>query len=120
MIIYIGLNVKIRKASVIYAYTIKACGRLITLKNDVIIKYDGKSHNHAPKSSNNVQAVLNGLKCRVLTDNNQSIGKIYDEEVEKFRSFRSFLYVPIDDCFYSFQRREIGTTTTVPVFDAWK
>ena len=45
---------------------IKSCGRLITLKNDVIIKPDDRSHNHNTKLSVNV---LTGLKCRVLTDN---------------------------------------------------
>ena len=49
---------------------------VLSLKNDIIIKSDGTSPNHAPKLSDNVQAVLTGLKHRVLTDNDQLIGKI--------------------------------------------
>ena len=51
-----------QNGSVIYICTIKSCGRLITLKNDVIIKSDGRSHNHAPNLSDDVQAALTELK----------------------------------------------------------
>ena len=87
---------------VIYVRAIKSCDRLITLKNDVIIKSDDRSDNHAPKLFDNVQAVLTELKRRVLPDNDQSIGKIYYEKVKKFVSFWSFLCIPIGDCFCSF------------------
>ena len=40
-----------QNGSVVCVCTIKSCGRLITLKNGVIIKSDGKTHNHAPKLS---------------------------------------------------------------------
>ena len=56
------LERKNQNNSIIYVCTIKSCGRLITLKNDVIIKSDGGSLNHASKSSDNVQAGLTGLK----------------------------------------------------------
>ena len=91
-----------QNGSVVYVCTIKCCGHLITLKNDVIIKSDSRCHNHAPKLSNNVQAVLTRLKRRVLIDDDQSIGKIYDEEVKKFVSICSFLCIPINDYFCSF------------------
>ena len=69
-----------QNGSSIYVCTIKSYGRLIALKNDVITKSDGRSHNHAPKLSENVQAVLTELKRRILTDNDQSIGRIYNKE----------------------------------------
>ena len=39
------------------------------------MKAGGRSHNHAPKLSDSVQAVLTELKRRILTNNGQSIGK---------------------------------------------
>ena len=39
------------------------------------------------KLSDNVQAILTALKRQVLTDNDQSTDKIYDEEVKKFVRF---------------------------------
>jgi hypothetical protein len=75
-----------------YVCTIKSCRAVITLKNDVIIKCNG-NHNHAPKLTANVQNVLTGLKRRVLTDADQPIGKIYEEEIKKFVSILSFHYV---------------------------
>ena len=60
--------------SVIYVCTIKSCGRLITWRNDVTIKSNGRNHNRTPTLADNVQAILTGLKSRVLTDNDQSIG----------------------------------------------
>ncbi len=65
-----------------YVCTIKSFPSVITLKNDAFIKCNG-NHNHAPKLTTNVQNVLTGLKRRVLTDVDQPIGKIYEDEVKK-------------------------------------
>ena len=91
-----------RNGSVTYVCTIKSYARLIALKNDVIIKSDGRTRNHAPILSDNIQAVFTGLKRRVLTDNDQSIGRISDEEVKKFVNFLSFLCIPTGNCFCYF------------------
>jgi len=86
------LRRKNQNGSFKYVRTIKSCPSVITLKNDVIIKCNG-NHNHAPKLITNVQNVLTGLKRRVLTDVDQPIGKIYEDEVKKFVSILSFHYV---------------------------
>ena len=54
------------------------------------------------KLSDNVQAISTALKRQVLTDNDQSIDKIYDEEAKKFVRFWSFVCILIGDCFCSF------------------
>ena len=41
------------------------------------------NHNHDLKLTENVHNVLTGLKRRVLTDVDQTIGKVYEEEVKK-------------------------------------
>ena len=52
-------------------------------KNNTIIKLNCTTHNHDLKSTENVQNVLTVLTRRVLTDVNQTIGKIYEEEIKK-------------------------------------
>ena len=62
------------------------CSRTITLKDNVIIKLNDGNHNHEPKLPENVQKVFCGLKRRVLSDIDQSVTKIYEEELKKFVS----------------------------------
>ncbi|CAF1545159.1 unnamed protein product [Rotaria sordida] len=104
-ILYNGYLYRLRRenqnGTLIYVCTFKLCSRTITLKNDVILKTNGGNHNHDPKLPENVQAVLCGLKRRVLTDIDQPVTKIYEDEVKKFR-------------------RENGTAGPIPVFEAWK
>ena len=75
-----------KNGSSIYVCTFKSCSRAITFKNNSIIKSNGPNHNHAPKLPENVQTVLSGLKRRILTDIDQPITKIYEDEVKKFVS----------------------------------
>ncbi|CAF2885444.1 unnamed protein product [Rotaria sp. Silwood2] len=86
-----------QNGSFIYVCTAKSCPCAITLKNNVIIKKNSTNHNHAPKLTENVENVLNELKRRVLTDVDQPIGRIYEEE-----------------------RRENGSAAAIPVFETWK
>ncbi|CAF3135153.1 unnamed protein product [Rotaria socialis] len=79
----------------------KSCPRVITLKNDAIIKCDVTSHNHDPRLTENIQNVFTGLKRRVITEFDQPIGKIYDEEVKRFR-------------------RSNGSAASIPIFETWK
>ena len=86
----------------VYMCTFKSCSRTITLRNNVIMSSNGTNHNHDPKLPENVQTVLTGLKRRVLTETDQPVGKIYEEEVKKFVSISSFhLHRKIDNyvCF---------------------
>jgi hypothetical protein len=69
-----------------YVCTLKSCSRAITVKNNVIIKSSVGNHNHDPKLPENVQTVYRGLKRRVLTDIDEPIPKLYEEEVKKFVS----------------------------------
>ncbi|CAF2195766.1 unnamed protein product [Rotaria magnacalcarata] len=75
-----------QNGSLIYVCTNKSCPRVITLKNDAIIQCDVTRYNHDPRLTEDVQTVFTGLKRRVITDVDQSIGKIYEEEVKKFVS----------------------------------
>jgi FLYWCH zinc finger domain len=75
-----------KNGSLIYVCTFKSCSRAITLKNNVIIKSNGGNHNHDPKLPENVQAVYCGLKRRILTDIDEPVTKLYEEEVKKFVS----------------------------------
>ena len=83
-------------------YTYEPYSHPITLKNDIIIISDGRSHNHTPKLCDNVQDVLARLKHRLLTDDDRSVGEIYDEEMKKFVGIFSFLCIPTGNCFCSF------------------
>ncbi|CAF2171282.1 unnamed protein product [Rotaria magnacalcarata] len=75
--------------SLAYVCTSKSCPHVITLKNDAIIQCDATRHNHDPKRTEDLQNVFTGLKRRVITDVDQSIGKTY-EEVKKFVSNLAF------------------------------
>jgi len=79
-----------KNGSSIYQCTSKCCSRTITFKNNIIIKSNGENHNHDPKLPENVQTVFCGLKRRMLSDIDQPITKIYEEEVKKFVSACSF------------------------------
>ena len=46
----------------LYVYTFNYSSRMITLKDNGIIKVNGKNHNHDPKLPQNVQTVLVRLK----------------------------------------------------------
>ncbi|CAF4328575.1 unnamed protein product [Rotaria sp. Silwood2] len=85
-----------QNGSLIFICTFKWCSRTITLKNDAIIKTNGKNHNHDPKLPENVRTMLCGLKRRILTDVDEPVTKLYEDEVKRF------------------------VTGPVPVFDAWK
>ena len=52
----------------LYVCTFNCCSRMISLKDNVMIKVNGENHNHDPKLPENVQTVLVGLKRRVLSD----------------------------------------------------
>ena len=80
------LKRKNQDGSAIYICTFKWCSRTVTLKNNAIIKSNCDKHNHDPKLPENVQGVLCGLKRRILTDIDQPIIQIYEEEVKKFVS----------------------------------
>ena len=69
-----------------YICTFNCYFRMITLKDNAIIKVNDENHNHHPKLPENVQTVLVGLKRRVLSNIEKSIPTIYDEEVKKFVS----------------------------------
>ena len=84
------LRCKNQNGSLIHICTIKSCPCVITLKNNTIIKLNCRNHNHDPKLAENVYNVLARLKRRVFTDVDQTIGKIYDEEVKKFVSILFF------------------------------
>ena len=60
------------------------------LNNNTTIELNCTNHNHDPKLTEHVQNVLTRLKRRVLTDADQTIGKIYKEEVQKFVNILSF------------------------------
>ncbi|CAM4788896.1 unnamed protein product [Rotaria magnacalcarata] len=75
-----GLRRENKNGSLVYACTNKSCPRVITLKNDAIIQCDVTRHNHDPRLADDVQNVFTGLKRRVITDVDKSIGKIYEEE----------------------------------------
>ncbi|CAM4795938.1 unnamed protein product [Rotaria magnacalcarata] len=79
-----------KNGSLVYVCTNKSCPRVITLKNDAIIQCDVTRHNHDPRLTDDVQNVFTGLKRRVITDVDKSIGKIYEEEVKKFVSNLAF------------------------------
>ncbi|CAF3341244.1 unnamed protein product [Rotaria socialis] len=96
-----GLRRENKNGSLVYACTNKSCPRVITLKNDAIIQCDVTRHNHDPRLTDDVQNVFTGLKRRVITDVDKSIGKIYEEEVKKFR-------------------RANGSAATIPIFDTWR
>ncbi|CAF1564340.1 unnamed protein product [Didymodactylos carnosus] len=96
-----GLRRENQNGSLVYICTFKSCSRTITLKDNEIIKSNGTTDNHDPKLPENVQAVLSGLKRRVLTDINEPIGKIYEEEVKKFR-------------------RDNGSAGLIPIYSTWK
>ena len=81
-----GLRRENKNGSFVYICTFKSCSRTITLKNNTIIKSNGSDHNHNPKLPESVQALLCGLKRRVLSDFDQPVGKIYEEEMKKFVS----------------------------------
>ncbi|CAF2049830.1 unnamed protein product [Rotaria magnacalcarata] len=72
-----------QNGSLIYVRINKSCPRVITLKNDAIIQCDVTRHNHDPRLTEDVQTVFTGLKCHVINDVDQSIGKIHEEEVKK-------------------------------------
>ena len=84
------LRRKDQNSSLIYVCTIKSYPCVITLKDNAIIKFNCTNHNHNLKLTENVQNVLTGLERRVLTDVDQTIGKIYKEEVKRFVSMLSF------------------------------
>ena len=86
------LRCKNQNSSLIYVCTSKSCPCVITLKNNAIIKLNCTNRNHDPKLIKNVQNILAGLQRRILTDVNQTIGKINEEEVKKFVSILSFHY----------------------------
>ncbi|CAF1017368.1 unnamed protein product [Rotaria sp. Silwood1] len=90
-----------QKGISLYVCTNKSCTRSVTLQNDTIIKCNGITHDHDPKLNDNVEVVLTGIKRRVLADVDVPIGKIYEEEVKRFR-------------------RVNGSAATIPVFDAWR
>ncbi|CAF1313218.1 unnamed protein product [Rotaria sp. Silwood1] len=90
-----------QNGSLIFVCTSKWCHCAITVKNDLIIKSKAGNRNHDPKLPENVQRVLCGLKRRILTDIDQPVTKIYEEEVKKFS-------------------RGNGTAGPIPVFGAWK
>lgn len=75
-----------QNGSSIYVCTFKWCSRAITLKNNAIIKLNAENHNHEPKLPENAQKVFCGLKRRVLSDIDQPVTKIYEEELKKFAS----------------------------------
>ncbi|CAF3764873.1 unnamed protein product [Rotaria magnacalcarata] len=90
-----------KNGSSIYSCTSKSCYCSIVLKNNLIIKTNGETHNHDPKLAENVQTAFSRLKRRMLDDVDQPVTKVYEEEVKRFR-------------------RENGTAGPVPVFGAWK
>jgi hypothetical protein len=79
-----------QNGSSIHVCTFKWCSRTISIKDNVIIKSNSENHNHDPKLSENVQTVLCGLKRRMISDADQPVTKIYEEEVKKFVSAYSF------------------------------
>ena len=85
-----GLKRVNQNRTLIYVCTFKSCSRAITLKNDAIVKPNGVNHNHDPKLPENVQTVLTGLKRRVLTEIDQPVSQLYEEEVKKFVSTSLF------------------------------
>ena len=76
--------------SLTYVCTFKWCSRTICIRDNLIFKSNGGNHNHAPKLSENVQTVLCGLKRRILSEPDQPVTKVYDEEVKRFVSVCSF------------------------------
>ncbi len=85
-----GLKRVNQNGTLIYVCTFKSCSRAITLNNDAIVKSNSLNHNHAPKLPENVQAVLTGLKRRILIDIDQPVLQLYEEEVKKFVSTSLF------------------------------
>ena len=81
-----GLRRENKNVLFVYICTFKSCSRTITLKDNTIIKSNASDHNHDPKLTESVQALLWGLKRRVLSDFDQPVGKVYEEEVKKFVS----------------------------------
>ncbi|CAF3170463.1 unnamed protein product [Rotaria socialis] len=79
-----------QNGSFVYVCTNKPCPRVITSKNDAIIQCDLTRHNHDPRLTEDLQNVFTGLKRRVITDVDQSIGKTY-EEVKRFVSDLAFV-----------------------------
>ena len=73
-----GLKRENKNGSFVYICTFKFCSRTITLKDNTIIKSNESDHNHDPKLPASVQALLCGLKRRVLSDFDQPVGKIYE------------------------------------------
>ena len=84
-----GLRRENKNGSFVYICTFKS-SRTITLKDNIIIKSNGSVHNHDPKLPESVQVLLCRLKRRVLSDFDQPVRKIYEEEVKKFVS--NFLF----------------------------
>ncbi|CAF1086026.1 unnamed protein product [Rotaria sordida] len=87
-----------QNGSLISICTFKWCSRIITLKNDAIIKTNGENYNHDLKLPEKVRTMLCGLKYRRLTDVDEPVTKLYEDEVKRFRS-------------------ENSTAGPVPVFD---
>jgi hypothetical protein len=56
------------------------------------MKSNDGNHNHDPKLSENVQTVLCGLKWWMLSDADQPITKVHEEEVKKVVSACSFRF----------------------------
>jgi len=81
-----------KNGSSIYSCTSKSCYCSIVLKNNLIIKTNGETHNHDPKLAENVQTAFSRLKRRMLDDVDQPVTKVYEEEVKRFVS-ASFFYL---------------------------
>ncbi|CAF1341983.1 unnamed protein product [Rotaria sordida] len=73
-----------QNGSLISICTFKWCSRIITLKNDAIIKNNGENHNYDLKLPGNVRTMLCGLKHRRLTDVDEPVTKLYEDEVKRF------------------------------------
>ena len=71
-----GLRRENKNGSFVHICTFKSCSLTITLKDNTIIKSNSSDHNHDPKLSESVQALLCGLKPRVLSNFDQPVGKI--------------------------------------------
>ena len=85
-----GLRRENKSGLFVYICTFKSCSCTQTLRDNTIIKSNCSDHNHDPKLPASVQALLCGLKRRVLSDFDQPVGKFY-EEVKNFVSI-SFLF----------------------------
>ena len=87
------LKRKNQDGSAIYICIFKWCSRTLTLKNNAIIKSNCDKHNRDPKLPENIQRQLCELKRRILTDIDQPITQIYEEEVKKICKYMLFTFI---------------------------